>query len=554
MKLRTWLGYALTALALLVSLPAKAEVCFFERPNYQGASFCSGHGNRWVMWPWNDRIASVQVTGGDEVRLYEHWFFWGRNLLISSDTPDLGDRGFSAKASSFAVGTAASSTHSAIGLIIGAKANMANYLDVVLKMIFPTPVAQTIRSTGERAPMGPDFLWGVASSGFQSEGHFPDSNWTRYANNNLDFDPYGNSIDFFTHFEADLARAAALGIKTYRFSVEWSRIEPQPGVIDPAGLAFYDAVIQRVVALGLRPMLTLDHWVYPGWMHDLGGWNSTEMHAAWMVHARRVIDRYAPYDPMWITFNEPTFYLLREAENGTVKRENWRPMMTRLVAAHRAAYDYIHAHQANAMVSSNVAYIPGINDLVDEAFLRRVADKLDFIGVDYYYGLAPLNLTALAALTGGDMSQIKLQPEGIYYALRHYAEMYPKLPLFVIEAGMPTKNGQREDGQTRSGALNDSIYWLQRAKADGINIIGYNYWSLTDNYEWGHYAQRFGLYSVDVLRDPSLERKPTDGVAAYQSVIANQGVSASFKPAVKPAICSLVAPPGSCLRPVQIHR
>jgi beta-glucosidase len=485
--------------------------------------------------------------------LFEHWSYLGRQLLVAADVPNLRDRGFNDLTSAFKVAEAGAGSDAVVNLLTGGTMRPVDYLKVVGTSALPPPIGQKVVSTGRLASLGNGFLWGTAASGFQSEGHAPDSNWTRYVEGNPKYDRYGNSIDFFSNYEADVQRAADLGVKVFRIGIEWARIEPQPGVIDPAGLAFYDAVIERIVSLGMRPMLTIDHWVYPGWMLDKGGWNSPEMLGHWVRHAKRVIDRYAAHKPLWVTINEPTFYLNNEIRNKTVKHGDWRPMMRGLVAAHRAAYDHIHARQPGAMVTSNMAYMAGVNAQIDEIFMDRIADKLDYIGIDYYYGLSPLDTSSLSALSYGDLAAIKLQPEGIYYALRHYAERFPGRPLYIIENGMPTDNGVRKDGQKRGDALLDTVYWLQRAKADGMNLMGYNYWSLTDNYEWGSYKHRFGLYTVDVLNDPTLARVPTDAVEVYKQVIIDQGVKPGFKPRVAPQFCSLVDPPASCLRPVLVR-
>ena len=79
--------------------------------------------------------------------------------------------------------------------------------------------------------------------------------------------------------------------------------------------------------------------------------------------------------------------------------------------------------------------------------------------------------------------------------------------------------------------LEDTMYWVQRAVADGAPVTGYMYWSLTDNYEWGSYAPRFGLYTVDVTTDPTLARRPTAAVAAYRALIRNRGVPVDYRPA-----------------------
>ena len=101
------------------------------------------------------------------------------------------------------------------------------------------------------APLGPDFEWGVATSGFQSEGPPPDSNWTRYVAGGGTHDPYGSGPDFRHRYAEDIERAKQLGVNVFRFSVEWARIEPRPGQVDEAELAYYDDVVRRVVAAGI---------------------------------------------------------------------------------------------------------------------------------------------------------------------------------------------------------------------------------------------------------------------------------------------------------------
>jgi beta-glucosidase len=129
------------------------------------------------------------------------------------------------------------------------------------------------------APVPAHFHWGVAQSGFQNEGSAPDSNWSRYARRESSTNPEAavRSADFRNRYRDDLALAAGLGVDTFRFSVEWSRVEPRDGDVDAAELAYYDDLVAAVRAAGMTPMITLDHWVYPGWMADRGGWTDPEM-------------------------------------------------------------------------------------------------------------------------------------------------------------------------------------------------------------------------------------------------------------------------------------
>ncbi|MEU4596083.1 family 1 glycosylhydrolase [Nocardia sp. NPDC023988] len=415
-----------------------------------------------------------------------------------------------------------------------------------------SPTTARPPASTQLAPMSPDFLWGVAASGFQAEGDAPDSNWRRYAESGSTEHPYLNSVDFRQRFRSDIALAADLGVRVYRIGIEWARVQPRPGVWDEAGLGFYDEVVGAIVAAGMRPMLTLDHWVYPGWVADRGGWRDPRIVTDWLTNARTIVDRFAHTDPLWVTFNEPMVYLANELRHGGLGPTDAPAMVDRIAQAHNSIHEYIHAVQPDAMVTSNVAHMPAVDDAVNGPLLDRISARLDYIGIDYYYSLSPAEPRIPDP---GKLWTMPLHPEGIYYVLEHYARKFPGRPLYIVENGMPTENGlPRPDGYTRADSLRDTVYWLQRAVADGIPLLGYNYWSLTDNYEWGSYTPRFGLYTVDVLTDPTLTRKPTDAVAAYREITAAGGVGDDYRPTRAPAPCSVVNGVASCTDPVTVPR
>ncbi|MEU7769029.1 family 1 glycosylhydrolase [Nocardia sp. NPDC049190] len=420
------------------------------------------------------------------------------------------------------------------------------------------PAAPPIRQVAGLAPLDPGFLWGVAASGFQSEGHAPDSNWTRYRVANPGYDELHDSVDFYDRFASDISLAAELGVRVFRIGIEWARLQPSPGTWDAAAFRFYDAVISSIEQAGMRPMITLDHWVYPGWAVDRGGWRNPRMVDDWLANMRKVVDRYASHNPLWVTVNEPVAYIVHEARAGAADSAE---MLDRVAQAHNAIYDHIHGIQPGAQVTSNVGYVAGSESQVNGPLLDRIGDRLDYVGVDYYFAFDPAQslLSSIARASGSAMPNmpgaqiwdLPVRTEGIYYALQHYSRRFPNKPLYIVENGMPTENGRpRADGYSRSDHLRDTVYWIQRAEADGINVIGYNYWSLTDNYEWGSYTPRFGLYTVDVRTDPTLTRRPTDAVGAYTRIVAEGGVPADYRPTRGPAICFFVDPPDSCLTPV----
>jgi beta-glucosidase len=124
---------------------------------------------------------------------------------------------------------------------------------------------------------------------------------------------------------------------------------------------------------------------------------------------------------------------------------------------------------------------------------------------------------------------------------------YASKPILISENGMPTRNGTRADDVSRSVALTDTVYWVQRARAKGVPVFGYLYWGLTDSYEWGSYTPRFGLYRVDVDKDPTLKRRPTPAVPVFRKVIRDRGVGRHYRQRIRTdgSICLTTAVPPS---------
>lgn len=415
---------------------------------------------------------------------------------------------------------------------------------------------------GARGDRG--FYWGTATAGYQVEGEAPDSNWRRFVDRSVGkpaqgdplgtgpVEPYRNAVDFRHRYHEDIANAHAMGINTFRFGVEWARVMPEPGKWDERELAYYDDVMATLRKYGMTPMITLMHWVYPGWVADGGGFANNV--GLFEDFARAITKRYAGQGVLWVSINEPVFFAAMEVRTGAIQRGEFDKFLDRVAEAHRGVYRAAHDADPDAKVTTNEAYIapdvlaqltgPEVKGS-EGSFFDRVKDSLDYLGFDYYTGTAQDN----PASAQGPIERwnIKLQPEDIYYVARHYAQRYPGLPIYVVENGMVTDNGKpRADGVTRSQYLSDTVFWLQRAKADGIPIIGYNYWSLVDNYEWGSYRPRFGLYTVDALRDPALKRMPTDAAQTYNQITRDGGTVPGYRPVIPAAHCSTTVGQDSC--------
>ena len=379
-----------------------------------------------------------------------------------------------------------------------------------------------------------DFIWGMSSSAFQSEGGEIDSNVLRMNKDLLregkqPQDPYGKAVDFRHRYREDIALARQLGTTMYRISISWARVEPKKGQIDAAELAYYDDVMAALKEAGIQPLITLDHFAYPGWVADQGGWTNAQTVDDFVKYADLIARRYHTQVRYWLTFNEALADIAIDISYKASGVKDASAIRRNVVSAHRRSYELIHRIDPQAMVTSNIAWLGDttfsrvINEISDWTFLDQIADRMDYVAVDYY-------TNDIMDLGRGNANWYP-DPPGLYRALRFLSERFPTLPLMVAENGMATDNGKpRADGVLREDALRDSVYWVQRARADGINVMGYFVWSLTDNFEWGSYSPRFGLYTVNALTDPTLARSPTAAVPAYKSIIAKGGVGAEYRP------------------------
>ncbi|NLI77760.1 MAG: glycoside hydrolase family 1 protein [Candidatus Riflebacteria bacterium] len=424
-----------------------------------------------------------------------------------------------------------------------------------------------------KSPFPPGFLWGVSTSGFQYEGDNPESIWTYHEKAGRTKEPIRRAADGLHRFDEDLALAAGMGLNAFRTSIEWSRIEPRQGQIDPAGVAYYHRMFAGMRRRGLTPVVTLVHFSWPQWLERIGGWNSEAGVRAFIRHVDFVSREFGREVDWWLTFNEPPVEIIAGYVLGTNAPGYKNPLRAVAVSrawvrCHKLAYRIIHANDPVARVSWNNytgtyqfgnlfqihLSVEGMTDaptapatpgggeasgamqdgsgeatqvqqeiedhwLAEEARTARGRQDstLDFIGVDYY---------ARWRLPGGftEPHLWEPHPEGLYEVIKNYHAWF-KVPVLIVENGMATCNlAPRADGWTREAFLVQHVKQVQRAVRDGIPVLGYIHWSITDNYEMGSYDPRFGLYSVD-CRSEALTRVPTAAAAVYRRLVAAGGVT-----------------------------
>ncbi len=425
-----------------------------------------------------------------------------------------------------------------------------------------------------------DFLWGVSTSAFQIEGAAREdgrglSIWDTYGLQGriANHDTGDVACDHYHRYPEDIALMQQLGVQAYRFSVAWPRILPQGrGAPNEPGLAFYDRLIDAILAAGIEPWLCLYHWDLPQALDDLGGWTSRDSVEWFSDYAALVADRYGDRVKRLATFNEPSiFTLFRYGFGGAAGDSAGLDPLHRAIhhvnLSHGAAVDILRSRVPGASVGAihNVQdclpsapadaeaaarcytywslafpdaqcrgdYPPllraAMQPYIQPGDLARVHRPLDWLGVNHY-GPTYIKADATARLGfnyGARPPALPTTPIGwavdpnafrdtLLTVVRSY-----DLPVYVLENGMgghdkPDAAGTVIDDD-RIAYLHAHIAALNEAVAAGADIRGYFVWSLLDNFEWDSgYGVRFGLTYVDYATQ---KRIPKSSFHWYRDLI-----------------------------------
>ncbi len=382
------------------------------------------------------------------------------------------------------------------------------------------------------------FLWGAATSAHQVEGNTYNQ-WTVWELENAvslaarasyhyeDLDSWGRikaqakkpnsyvsakGIGHYERYEQDFDLLKKMHMNAYRFSIEWSRIEPKQGVWDAEQIEHYKQYVRSLKKRGIEPVVTLFHFTLPIWFAELGGFEKRSNVRHFTAFAEKIIKELGADVRFIVTINEPEVYanlsyLTGEwPPNVTSKRSAWR-VLNNLAYAHNQTAKRIRALNSRykLSVAKNSSYVYAgdnawlsrasasiLQYLKDDYFLRKVVKQCDWLGVNYYfsdrvYGYRVHNPDQRLSDLGWDLS-----PENIQFALERLHEKY-RLPIIVTENGLADG-----DDEQRQWWITQTLLAMQRALDNGVRLEGYLHWSLLDNFEWDKgFWPRFGLAQVD---------------------------------------------------------
>ena len=428
-----------------------------------------------------------------------------------------------------------------------------------------------------------DFKWGVATAAHQVEGHNVGNDWWVWEQQEGRIqrgDSSGLACDWWQHAEADFDHAAALGVNALRLSIEWSRVEPQPGNFDEDALGRYVEMLRGLQGRGIDPMVTLHHFTNPRWLAEQGGWERKETVDLFARFVERVVEALAPHCHLWCTINEPNVYAYQGYLAGI-----WPPgkssfgtamtVIRHLLLGHARAYRVIHEIQPHARVG--FAHAMQIFDppdggspfdrlvtrLVDRTYNRtilntfrrglwspplgfglalKLRDTLDWIGLNYY----TRQRVAFDRTRADELFSRRFHAEDAELLDGGYGEFYPQGILRCLERLMPldlpiyiTENGTPDaDDDQRPRHILTHLHHVWHAIQRCYPVMGYYHWTLVDNFEWAEgWTLRFGLIELDPR---SQQRTPRRSAELYGNLIRANAITPylidTYAPELRPQL------------------
>lgn len=417
----------------------------------------------------------------------------------------------------------------------------------------------------------PGFLFGAATAATQVEGGCETSDWAEFARTPGHVhggDTPQVACDSWNRWQEDVALLRCLGLNSYRFSIEWARLEPEPGRFDLAAFDRYREILGALRDAGIEPLLTLHHFTLPLWQSRRGGLLDRELPRALERFTRQAVRALGDLCNRWVTVNEPSVvaafaYVLGVWPPGRKSVPLALKAQHNLLAAHLAMYRVLKGAQGDA-ASVGVAHHLRVIEperprnpsdragamllrwLFNDGFARALCEGThygpfgmglaeeargthDFFGVNYYtrdlVRFDPRKpddvFLPRTVKRGSEINDLgwEVYPEGLGHVLKEWAGRSGR-PLLVTENGL----ADRSDRQ-RPSFLVRHLAEVAHAIESGIDVRGYFHWTLMDNFEWAEgYAAHFGLAATDF---ENLKRTLRPSASLYARIAAERAIDAA---------------------------
>ena len=425
----------------------------------------------------------------------------------------------------------------------------------------------------EKMSFPSQFFWGTATAAHQVEGNCI-NNWSEFENGskndgqpNIKNDQRsGIACDHWNRYPEDIKLIKELGVSHYRFSVEWSKIQPQQDTFEQDILNHYSRMIDALIDNNITPVLTLHHFTHPLWFEKLGAFEKEENIELFIAFCERVFNEYSHKVKFWCTINEPAVVATQGYFSGMFPPGKKNPQLSAVVLknlldAHVRVYhslkklkngsnaiiglvkninqfdpwrrwnilDWIISNFVNHFYNDSTINflkkgifkirLPGLVWIYHEN--QNAINSIDFFGLNYYshnhlkmkFSLEePFTLKYRTEDILTDMPYT-IYGEGLYRAIQSVSLL--DKPIIITENGIADAKDNR-----RELYIKRYLYAVSKSIQDGYNVIGYFYWSLMDNFEWAFgYDMKFGLFSVDFENQERSLRKSAN---AYIEIVKNK--------------------------------
>lgn len=408
-----------------------------------------------------------------------------------------------------------------------------------------------------------ELLLGSATAPYQIEGGALNTDWHRWCQTpgKIKDGTTGEvACDHWNRVEQDVELLSQMNHQIYRFGIEWARIQPAAGAFDDDALEHYRQEIQLLLAKGIKPLITLHHFVNPDWLIEIGGWERKDIADRFVRYVRYVVDGLADLVDEWVTINEPVIYVVQGFFYGT-----WPPgvnepfrgfkILKNMMHAHALAYQVIHqiyeergltvkvglahhmrnfdplsVHNPFDRMAARMANRMN-NNLVLEAMLHgRLLMPLgsgqpwgsgpfcDFIGLNYYtrdfVRFTPNPAKVFMEFSTNQHAEQndlgwEVYPEGLYRLLKSLERF--GLPIWITENGIADA-----DDDQRPAFIIRFLQMVQKARNEGVPVERYYHWTALDNFEWAEgLSSRFGLVELDYK---TLKRKVRPSGAMFAEI------------------------------------
>ncbi|KXA95385.1 hypothetical protein AKJ65_01880 [candidate division MSBL1 archaeon SCGC-AAA259E19] len=418
-----------------------------------------------------------------------------------------------------------------------------------------------------------DFLWGTSTAAHQVEGNNKKNQWWKWEQE-TDLEESGIACDHYSRYEDDIKLMADIGYNAYRFSIEWSRIEPREGEFDEEEIKHYKNIVNQSRENGIEPIPMLWHWTNPLWFMKKGGWKKKRNIDYFADFVRKISEEFE-FD-YWLTIDEPMVYANRScasenypptyiAEDGWPKKEKTLTpifkVASNLLQAHAKSYEIIREKSSGEVGMSKAVNVlePASDSSLDEwstnirdylendAWLQLLkkgkpiapyygeefGNVLDFFGINYFFGeecyfdeksgTPPYHFFQTRPKENCEKSYLGwcIYPEGLYKVLKRI-ENTLEIPIMITSNGIATET----DLQRRRFMI-DHLKQMQKSMDDGVELTGYLHWSFMDNFEWARgFEPRFGLVEIDY---ENLSRIPRKSAYMFGEIARKNGINGAIE-------------------------